>query len=236
MASLREYPAKNEPSIEQLFTNLAILKEKLAEQETLLAALGRATLASATIALGCVQHPAIAIDRFGLVLDVNDEARRLFDCNLYIQNRRLMTNDRQASLSLRSLVDRLRSGSDNKPLTTEPIIMRRKGKSTVVIRVLPVHPAARSPLVGVGALLTFSVIEARPLLDQGLLRRIFGLTPAEAKLAALMVEGKSLEGAAEKLAVKRETARNQLKAIFAKTETNRQGQLVALLSSLCSPV
>jgi DNA-binding CsgD family transcriptional regulator len=73
-------------------------------------------------------------------------------------------------------------------------------------------------------------------LDQGLLMRIFSLTPAEARLAALMVEGKSLEAAAEKLAVKRETARNQLKAIFAKTETNRQGQLVALLSSLCSPV
>ena len=29
-----------------------------------------------------------------------------------------------------------------------------------------------------------------------------------------------------------ETARNQLKSIFAKTNTNRQGQLVALLSKL----
>jgi len=233
-ASPREYPASTESPIERLFTNVAILKETLSEQETLLAALGQATLASATTALGWIRQPAIAIDRFGVVLDVNDEARRLFDCNLYVQNRRLVANDRQASLSLRSLEDSLRGAPEDKPATTEPIIVRRKDKSTVVIRVLPVPPGAQRLLDGAGALLTFSIIEARPLLDQGLLMRIFGLTPAEAKLAALMVEGKSLEAAAKKLTVKRETARNQLKAIFAKTETNRQGQLIALLSSLRS--
>jgi len=235
-ASLCEHPEGHGPSIQQLLTNLATFKEKLSEQETLVAELGRATLTTITAALGCIQHPAIAIDRSGVVLDVNNGALQLFDCNLCIRNRRLTTNDRQASLALRSLVDRLSAGPDDKPLTIEPIIVRRKDKSTVVIRALPIHPAARSPFVAAGALLGFSVIEVRPLLDQGLLRRVFGLTPAEARLAALMGEGKALEDAAEKLGVKRETARNQLKAIFAKTETNRQGQLIALLSSLRPPV
>lgn len=43
----------------------------------------------------------------------------------------------------------------------------------------------------------------------------------------------AIQAAAEELGVKRETVRNQLKSMFAKTETHRQGQLVALLSTLC---
>jgi DNA-binding CsgD family transcriptional regulator len=60
----------------------------------------------------------------------------------------------------------------------------------------------------------------------------FSLTPAEARLASLMASGMSLEDAAEKLTIARQTARTQLKAIFMKTGTHRQSQLVALLSRL----
>jgi DNA-binding CsgD family transcriptional regulator len=35
-----------------------------------------------------------------------------------------------------------------------------------------------------------------------------------------------------KLSIARDTARNQLKAVFAKTNTHRQGELVALLSRI----
>jgi len=47
-----------------------------------------------------------------------------------------------------------------------------------------------------------------------------------------MASGMSLEDAAEKLTIARQTARTQLKAIFMKTGTHRQSQLVALLSRL----
>jgi DNA-binding CsgD family transcriptional regulator len=81
---------------------------------------------------------------------------------------------------------------------------------------------------------THGVGQARPQRDQGLLRHLFSLTPAEAKLANLLVRGLSPDEAGEKPGVKRATARNQLKAIFAKTNTHRQGQLVALLATLSS--
>jgi DNA-binding CsgD family transcriptional regulator len=63
-----------------------------------------------------------------------------------------------------------------------------------------------------------------------LLAAVFGLTPAEARLAAIMAEGRDPERAAEELGIARVTARNQLKAIFAKTDTHRQSELVAMLS------
>ena len=57
------------------------------------------------------------------------------------------------------------------------------------------------------------------------------MTGAEAKLASLLVSGMVLQEIARQLGIARETARNQLKAVFAKTETHRQGELVALLST-----
>lgn len=58
----------------------------------------------------------------------------------------------------------------------------------------------------------------------------FGLTRREAQLAARLAAGLSLGEAASDLHLTQGTARNHLKSIFAKTGTNRQGELIALLS------
>ena len=211
---------------------LETLSDRLTEVATLSTAVGRVALTSAVNALGLVHQPAIAIDRFGFVLDANDEAHRIFDSDLDITKRRLATTDREAAVALQALMDRFLVTREDAPLVTQPIIVRRKGKSAIVIRALPVPPAARNPFLGARALLTFTVTGERPHLDQGLLQQVFSLTPAEARLAVLIADGLSPEAAAAQLGVKRETVRNQLKAIFAKTDTNRQAQLVAVLSTL----
>jgi len=69
--------------------------------------------------------------------------------------------------------------------------------------------------------------EYRP--PESVLRSVFGLTPAEARLAARLAGGQSLATASEELGIAKETARGQLKAIFAKTDVRRQAELVALL-------
>ena len=61
------------------------------------------------------------------------------------------------------------------------------------------------------------------------LEGLYGLTPAEAALAALLVEGLTLQQAAAARGVVVETARSHLKRIFAKTGTTRQSELVRLL-------
>jgi DNA-binding CsgD family transcriptional regulator len=77
-----------------------------------------------------------------------------------------------------------------------------------------------------------SDLERRCAPDMRLLSRAFGLSPAETRLAALIATGFSIERAVEELGIARETVRNQLKAIFAKTDTHRQSELVALLARL----
>ena len=63
---------------------------------------------------------------------------------------------------------------------------------------------------------------ARP--DALRLRAAFGLTAAEARLAARLASGDGINAAAIALGISRETARTQLRAVFAKTNTHRQAE------------
>ncbi|MBP6898245.1 MAG: helix-turn-helix transcriptional regulator [Gammaproteobacteria bacterium] len=66
----------------------------------------------------------------------------------------------------------------------------------------------------------------------GVLRDLFGLSPAESRLARLLFEEHSMQDAAERVCISIATARTQLKSIFAKTQLRRQTELIRLLSRL----
>ena len=68
--------------------------------------------------------------------------------------------------------------------------------------------------------------------SEEMLRDAFELTRAEARLAARLACGESLQDIADAFGISPGTARMQLKAVFAKTRTCRQAELVALLSRL----
>jgi DNA-binding CsgD family transcriptional regulator len=208
------------------------LSRRLTETATLSKAVGRLVLTGMTNALDLVNQPAVSLDRLGFVIDANPRATGVFDDEIRVRNRRLFVRDKAARSALDVLIDHLRHTPDTEALPASPIVVRRETRSAVVIRVLPVDGAARSPFLGARAVLTLSEIGATPNPQRALILRAFGLTPAEARLADLLGTGMSLEAAAEELAVTRETVRNQLKAVFAKTRTHRQGELVALLSRL----
>jgi DNA-binding CsgD family transcriptional regulator len=86
------------------------------------------------------------------------------------------------------------------------------------------EPVAKSVRFGLEQISQFPIPSATRL------RALFDLTHAEAKLAQHLSRGDSLEEVAEKLSIKMTTARTQLAAVFAKTETRRQAKLVAVLS------
>ena len=65
-----------------------------------------------------------------------------------------------------------------------------------------------------------------------LLQQCFGLSPAQARLTEILAHGYSLKTAADKMQITYGTARDHLKVVFSRTGTNRQGELVALISSL----
>ena len=71
--------------------------------------------------------------------------------------------------------------------------------------------------------------DARQAIAPEVLQTFYDLTPAEAELVGLLAEGVSLEEAAKRRGVTINTVRSQLKNVFAKTDTNRQGELIRLV-------
>lgn len=60
----------------------------------------------------------------------------------------------------------------------------------------------------------------------------YGLTPREAEVAVALARGADVNAAARALGVSVGTVRTHLKAVFAKTETRRQGDLIRLVLGL----
>jgi len=62
-----------------------------------------------------------------------------------------------------------------------------------------------------------------------LIQQLFEFTPSEASVAILLADGMTLDEAADKLGIRKNTARAHLRSIFSKTGVKRQTSLVRLL-------
>jgi DNA-binding CsgD family transcriptional regulator len=212
--------AEGEPSVAS-FTRRLI--------EIAAAAEGRGSGTSPAAALNAMRLPAIALDQHGFVADVNAAAEAVFDNDVKIRDRRLFVRDPAARALVKEVIDQLRTSPPLNPSATDPIIVQRRDKMPVIVRIWPFDWAARLPMQEVRALLTLNALGPKPGPPAAILAKTFRLTPAEAKLACVIARGASPEIAAGELKISRETARNQLKSVFAKTDTHRQSELVALL-------
>ena len=115
-------------------------------------------------------------------------------------------------------------------LPISPIVVHRQRKRPLIIQILPIDGAARTPFLGARALLALSDLDCEAKPDSATFGQACGLSRAETALASLLATGLSPKQAAEQLGVTYETARTQLKAVFAKTGVHRQSELVALLT------
>lgn len=68
--------------------------------------------------------------------------------------------------------------------------------------------------------------EQTDTVSEPLLMRLYGLTRAEARLCAALLDGSSLEAISERFALTVHTLKSQLKQVFAKTDTARQAELI----------
>lgn len=211
---------------------LELLPSRLTEAATLSKAVGRQVLLESTNALHLIHRPAMAIDLFGQVIDINPSAGQLLGNELQIRNNRLVVRDRAAAQQLDCLVSQLRATGDTRPLLTTPIVVQREGKRPVLINVIPVAGAARTPFLGARVILLLTDLSEVRAPQLETLRRAFGLTHAEARIAGLVATGASTQDVSDELEIATETVRKQLKVIFAKTDTHRQAELVALLSRI----
>ena len=190
---------------------------------------GRGAVASPTVTLNAMRLPAIALDRNGFVVDANAAAEVVFDNNIRIKDRRLFVRDPDSRTLLKEAIDQLTSPPRLNSLAMEPVIVPRMDKLPVIVRIWPFEGTSHPPAQEGRVLLTWNALGPRPGPPAVIIAKTFRLTPAEAKLACIIARGAPPDIAARELKISRETARNQLKSVFAKTDTHRQSELVALL-------
>lgn len=114
-------------------------------------------------------------------------------------------------------------------------IRRRSGKAAVIANVVAIRPQATMGAFGSApmALVLFHDPTAKRELDPFLMEELFELTPAEARVAVRLRDGASAKAIAAQLRLSPATVRSQIQAIFAKTGTRRQVDLIRLLEGLC---
>lgn len=103
----------------------------------------------------------------------------------------------------------------------------------VVLPLPPQHPLASSWQTP-SALISIHTQDDPPPHLSHVLRDLYALTPAEIRLAVLLTTGIGLPEACERLSIRRETGRTQLKAIFTKTGMGTQAQLAHLMTRLAA--
>jgi DNA-binding CsgD family transcriptional regulator len=210
---------------------LADFSRRASATAALARALGFASADAAMDAFELSGSAAITLDRRGEVLRLNGAAEKLLGPDLFVAERRLASPDREATTALdRALHEVL--WSDAASASMPPVPLPRRAGRPVLAYAVKLSTVSRSIFADCQAILVLVDLGKRLHLPQDALQSAFALTAAEARLALHVAEGETLERAADELRISKETARNQLKAIFRKTAAHRQSELVLLLSKL----
>ncbi len=102
----------------------------------------------------------------------------------------------------------------------------------IIVHVSPIRGRARDVFA-----LALAIVVATPVVPQrvpgsDIIAGLFDLTPAEAKLAAMIAAGHQPRIAAQRLGVTEGTARTTLKRVLSKTGARRQSDLVGMLQGV----
>ena len=101
----------------------------------------------------------------------------------------------------------------------------------LTISVTPLAPSQISVFHGQALVMVMVTdLEAEPRLPETTLRELFGLSHAETRVAIAFAAGQDAKEVAESLGVSFFTVRGHLVRIYEKTQTNRQSELVRLLT------
>lgn len=198
--------------------------------------LSRAALIAARTALEQRRAQVEMLDRLGLAAAVVSRTGRLVAANRGIEamaeaiafgaHGQLVLRDRSARAQLAEAL-----GTAAAPLSLP--LRATETRPPMVLHVLPVRRSAGDLFQGGHSVIVITPLIATAIpLSAPVLTGLFDLTPGEARLALALASGLTLAETARRAAITEKTARTYLERVFAKTGTNKQAQLVALLKSV----
>jgi DNA-binding CsgD family transcriptional regulator len=205
-------------------------------------ALGAATLREASLAavLDCLDAPAFLVDGRAKIRAVNRSGTALIEAGLLVgegpaEHLRLSDAEAQSRLDIALAAA---AGSPEGQRTMTEVDLQAAGRHhgarlTIAPVTLSGTGAVAPAWVHVPPSLALVIVKVRGRpeeLDAARLMPLLGLTRAEARVAARIAAGVSVEDIAGEIGIARETVRTHLKRIFDKTGCRRQAELVAFVS------
>ena len=190
---------------------------------------------AATERLESLQQGALLADTSGRVVRANAAAKAMLDDRdgIFLDNGRLAAAGSEILQKL--IASCARTSLSLGGPGGEFKIPREHPLSPLLVTVTPLRSKTRLadiPWIGVGtpvAIVTVRDPDVDRRRQEINLRRRFGLTTAEARLAAAILKGEGRAAAARRSGISDATAKTHLSSIFEKTGTHRQAELIRLL-------
>lgn len=195
----------------------------------------RAALMGADEALNRIAVGVFLIDTERKVISRNRRADDLLEeaDGLTLSRDGLLRGEKPAQTqALREIIETAisRVGSDNRQGSDAVALTRESGKRPLIAVACPLGRSPANPgepVVG----LFITDPEWRPSDATEAVAQLYGLSPAEKRLALALVRGLRLDEIAEEFGLSRNTVSYTLKNLFRKTETDRQADLISLFMS-----
>ena len=172
----------------------------------------------------------------GRVLELNKAADELLAVPaspLSLKGGRLHAVRAAEDATLQRILQEVSSLTPQGRCTPPEVLSLRSHEGSVAFGLMAV-PIRRADQLGLSHTQGVLVFVAGATLDGGidplLLTRQYGLSHAEASIAAALSAGESVNEIADRRQVSRQTVRTQVKIVLGKTGTSSQGKLIALLS------
>jgi DNA-binding CsgD family transcriptional regulator len=181
--------------------------------------------------LNKLSHGVVILDGAGKHLAVNRFAERLLNrpYRISIRGDRLKAIDAGVDQQLNALIGQCAATASGNGQFQGGTISIPGDQDLAPLR-LNVYPLKLPPdtfNLGRSAVVVFLLGPTNAMeIDDIVLRTTFGLTAAESRLTAILLRGATIGEATQKLTISRNTARSQLKSVFAKVGVHRQAELV----------
>jgi DNA-binding CsgD family transcriptional regulator len=199
----------------------------------------RVQTAAFRTALERLQTPVILVDSASHILFANVVAQSLLEVGEMVKsvNRCLVPRNAATAFALSDAV--LRAGGGDADLGSRGIgiPLTVAGQPSAVAYVLPLkNRDIRAVFNSAVAAVFIATSDAGVPPPQQVLATLYDLTPAEARVMAMMGAGVSTAFAAEQLNVTENTVKTHLARVYSKTGVTRQSEMVKLVGALAPPV
>jgi DNA-binding CsgD family transcriptional regulator/PAS domain-containing protein len=176
---------------------------------------------------------AIFTDKDGRIIDANRAGEQILladDGLTAMRNGQIAARRSFETAKLARLIANAAAAEGSVPSAGCMLIARDDGRLPYVVRVAPASRGLTGDDMPMAMLVISSPEERR--VSEGELAELYGLSPAESRIAMALTQGKKLTALATELDLRITTLRSQLSSLLRKCEVERQSDLVRLISTI----